>query len=246
MPGSASIPTAPTAVRGIVDLIAWLNSGVERGADGKMVLRNPMSDESRGRLTQRRDDLRKSICDRNRGQMIADIATMLSCYHTYATMAKQDAQKIVTKYVTELKGIPTWAVSRACYQIRTGGASDISQDHPPSTIRVRVLAISIAQPSITEVIQIERLLAARKYVVPPTPEQRAVVNRRFGELVGALKAKTASDPVRDEAVERRLSKLAEFGERYIQRAYDEAGVPPRYSSGMLISPSLARAVGVVG
>jgi hypothetical protein len=233
----------PTATRSVADLVAWLNSGVERDADGQMVLRNPMSDESRQRLMQRRDDLRKSICDRNRGQMISDIATMLSCYHTYAVMAKEDAQKIVTKYVTELKGVPTWAVGRACYQIRTGGAPDVSQDHPPSTIRVRVLAMSIAQPSITEVVQIERLLTARRYAVPATPEQRANVNEEFGKLVRALTANVAIDPDRDGARERALSKLAAFGYRAIENSYRDAGVEPRRSGGMLISPSLARAVG---
>lgn len=188
-PGSTSIPDAPTVTRDIADLIAWLNSGVERDADGKMVLRNPLSDGNRQRLIQRRNDLRKSICDRNRDQMMADIAAMLRCFRPYLVMTKDDVQKIVASYVTELKGVPTWAVSRACYQIRTGAAPDISQDHPPSTIRVRVLALSIAQPSITEVIQIERLLTARKWVPPATPEQRAKVNEGFVKLVSDLTAK---------------------------------------------------------
>jgi hypothetical protein len=243
-PGSTSIPAAPTVTRGIADLIAWLNSGVERDADGKMVLRNPLSDGNRQRLQQRRDDLRKSICDRNRDQMMADIAAMLRCFRPYLVTTKDEVQKIVTSYVAELKGVPTWAVSRACYQIRTGAAPDISQDHPPSTIRVRVLALSIAQPSITEVIQIERLLTARKWVPPATPGERAKVNEKFGKLVSDLTAKArVADPAGDEARERTLQRLAAFGDRAIENVYRSAGVEPRSSGGMLISPSLARAVG---
>jgi hypothetical protein len=244
-PDSTSIPAAPTVTRGIADLIAWLNSGVERDADGKMVLRNPLSDQNRQRLQQRRDDLRKSICLINRHQMMSDIATLLMCFRPYLVMTKEEVQKIVISYVTQLKGVPTWAVSRACYQIRTGAAPDISQDHPPSTIRVRVLAMSIAQPAITEVVQIERLLTARAYVPPATPEQRAHVNEGFGKLVRDLAAKVnvASDPASDEARERTLQRLTTFGNRAIEGVYAEAGVEPRRSGGMLISPSLARAVG---
>lgn len=208
-----------------------------------MVLRNPMSDESRRRLTQRRDDLRRSITDRNRGQMMADISAMLACYHTYAAMTKAEVSKIATNYVVNLNGIPTWAISRACYQIRTGAVSDISLDHPPSTIRVRVLAMSVAQPSIAEVIQIERLLAARKYVPPATPEQRAAVNTAFGKLVGDLVAKASVvDHVGPEGRERALNKLAASRDRLIEAMYREDGVEPRRSGGMLISPSLVRAV----
>ena len=247
-PDSTSISGVPTVTRGIADLIAWLNSGVERDADGKMVLRNPLSDHNRQRLIQRRADLRKSICDKNYDQKMADIGAMLRCFRPYLTISEAEVKKIITSYVVELNGVPTWAVSRACYQIRTGGAPDISQDHPPSTIRVRVLAMSIAQPSITEIIQIERLLAARTYVPPATPEQRAKVNEEFGKLVRDLtvKAKVASDPVRDEARERTLDRLAMFGNHAIENVYAAAGVEPRRSGGMLISSSLARAVGGAG
>jgi hypothetical protein len=233
-------PAIPTAPQETDRLVWWLGSKLER--DGaKLVIHHDMTDEQRAKLKQRRDELKKSLTEHNRQQMAADIGAALGCYPQFAKLSADEAKKLIAKYVSEMRGIPTWAVSRACYQIRTGSADDISKDYIPTTIRIRELAQAIAKPMVSEVIQIERLLRAEKYRPPATPEERERVKAGFATLVAEQKRWLKE---RDDAFEELRAaqgrKLAKADQRVMLAEYGRAGLDPVYAGDVLVSPSLAR------
>jgi hypothetical protein len=244
-PASTWAPPIPSTPEVVDKLIRFLGNGFEPSREqGKWVCHYEITDQMRALLRQRRDDLRKSMTAYDRTRIGADIAEMLSCFHTYARLEADEAKKIVTKYVIELRGLATWAVSRACYQIRTGTAEEISKDNPPSTIRVRALVMKIVSPQVAEAMKIERLLIAGKYTPPATPEQREQTKQKFTALSDDLKASSV-DLRREQAHERALSKLAKFSKMMISREYDEAGIVPKACGDMQVSLGLAQALGKV-
>jgi len=237
---SCSMPLTTTVRSETVD---WLLNGAERSQDGGLVLHNWPSNETRRALRERLDECRKKICDHNRTQIMADITAMLTCYTFFMNLGAEDAKKLATKYFFELKGAPTWAVTKACYQIREGTAPGISQIHAPSTIQVRTLAMSIAQPIMTEAATLDRLLSAKKYVPPLTNEQRDTIKTGMESLARGMKERAAVNAERNDAAEKALVRMVENSRQAIMDDYREHGIEPIYTSLGVVSPSLLKSVG---
>lgn len=187
----------------------------------------------------RHNELMQALRDHDKKEIGALIAEMLGSYDVARQKYKTNKIRMeaVAKYVQELKGVPTWAVQAACDKIRMGTAPDISHVYEPTTIQVRVLAVSIAQPFKTEAQTIGNILIAPKYQQPVNEEVRAKVGALLAKLADQMKAKR--DQEREEAIAKDAPRIKEQTNSMIEAEYRGRGLDPvRANNGMLISRSL--------
>ena len=234
----------PARSREVRDIIERCLSGsiCDGSTSYKIALINLPSEADRGRLKARYVELIKALHDHDRKEIGALIAEMLGSYDVakkkYKT--KKEMLEVVAKYVQELKGVPTWAVQIACEKIRMGTAPDISHIYEPTTIQVRVLAVSIAQPFKQEAINIGNVVAAEQYHEPVSEEERARVAPLLTELADKMKLKLEED-YRDR-LEKNAPRIKKMTEDIIKREYAARGEEPRYAGDILISPSLIKVI----
>jgi hypothetical protein len=154
-------------------------------------LMNFPSDRQRAMLVKRHADIAAVFTQQDRQAIGAAVSELLSCYRNGVRM-DEDAKKVTTKYVAELRDLPTWAIIRACDAMRLGVA-DQSPDHPPSTIKIRQLAESYVTTMRREAVSISEILKAEKMKPEVPPEVRKEVGRRFGELAKEMLARVERD-----------------------------------------------------
>jgi hypothetical protein len=118
-----------------------------------------------------------------------------------------------------------------------GTAPGISHAHVPTAIELRVLSVQIAEPFASELANIGKVLAAKKWMEPPNEEMRARVLPRLQKLAEQMKM--------DRRLERdaKMAKNAEEGLRraleFVQRDYAAHGEEiPHPVGGILISRQL--------
>jgi hypothetical protein len=172
-------------------VLSWSVSG---SAEGHLS-RRPEAGE-RAKLVARHKVLVQWLTTSDRKKIGAAIGEMLLGYAKFQLLKSDEStleafQEIVAKFVSELNGVPTFAVLRACHAIRTGqGGSDISLVHPPSTIAVYVLAQSFARPTRIEEGHIRIALHGAVQEPTVTPEQRQVVAGKLRRMADELRKRT--------------------------------------------------------
>lgn len=91
--------------------------------------------------------------------------------------AERDAKKTVALYVSQLQVFPNWAVKRACEDaLRNGG--DFSPTVPSMVKRCQSATLEMR----ADLVRMRRLLNADVYR-EPTPEERAVIAKRFKTIL---------------------------------------------------------------
>jgi len=210
--------------------------------DYKIALINMPSEVALGRLKARYNELMKALRDHDRQEIGAAISEMLTSYDVAKKKYKnkKDIAVDVNKYVQELHGVPTWAVQIACERIRMGTAPDISHVYEPTTIQVRVLAVSIAQPFKTEAINIGNIMVAVPYREPVSVEEQARVAPLLRELADNMKLKLEAD-YRDQQ-EKYAPRAKQISEDMIRREYAARGEKPRMAGDLMISTSLVKQI----
>ena len=225
-----------------------LSGAVCDGSTGyKIALINMPTEAERGRLKARYTELMKSLKDHDRKEIGAIISEMLSSYNVakqrYKT--KKDMMEVVARYVADLHGVPTWAVQTACERIRMGVAPDISHVYEPTTIQLRVLAVSIAQPYKEEVIAIGNIVSAEQYIEPVNEEMRARVGPLLRGLADGMKAKLAEEE--RQRIEAYHERMKPNRAKFIEREWAAHGEKPPGKT--LVSRSLVELLkkrGLVG
>ena len=194
-------------------LLRWATSGAEMPIGGRWQLINMPGSYDREKLQVRRAALSKAAIGKSERKPAARAITeMLLCYRN-ATRANEDVRDVVTKYVTELHDLPTWAIEMACNAIRLGQAKNISMTYPPSTIELRVLVLSYLKPLRDEMINIDQVLTAEKYREPISDAERQRVGVKMKNLADELRDK-ASDEFSEETKSEmaRKSLIGKVGE----------------------------------
>jgi len=238
---SSRMPSRSIEVRDTIE--RCLSGAICDGSTNyKITLINLPSEADRVRLKARHTELMKALHDHDRKEIGASISEMLMSYDVakkkYKT--KKEMLEVVAKYVQELKGVPTWAVQIACEKIRMGTAPDISHIYEPTTIQVRVLAVSIAQPFKQEAINIGNIVTADQYHEPVSEEERERVAPLLRELADKMKLKLEED-YRDR-LEKDAPRIRKMSDDVIKRDWAARGEEPRYAGDILISPSLVKVI----
>lgn len=212
-------------------------SGADELPGGAVLLLQLADDADRGVLRARQLSLLSCLDDHDVKAKAALVADMLGCYGGYKDETRDDKRKVVTKFVQELKEVPTWAVARACQAIKTGSAPDISMSRRPTTIEVRHCANTYLTPSRLELRRIAAVLGG-KLARPPISEEEA---KRVGESMRDLHRKLSDDDKRTEEalLERVSTRMSVQRDREIERDWRHRRQEPMRCGALLISPSLA-------
>jgi hypothetical protein len=235
---SSRTPARSHEARGIIE--RCLSGSVCDSTTGyKIALINLPSEAERGRLQARYTELMKALRDHDRKEIGAVIADMLGSYDVskkkYKT--KKDMYEVVAKYVADLSGVPTWAIQIACERIRMGVAPDISHVYEPTTIQVRVLAVSIAQPYKDEVISIGNIMMADQYIEPVSAEEQARVGPLLRQLADGMKANLAEEE--RQHIEAYHARQQPRRAKFIEAEWAAHGEKPLMAGGVMVSRSLS-------
>lgn len=169
---------------------------------GVLQLQNMPTESERQLLLSRLNTLREAE-SHDRTRIGAMIATMLAGFPA-AIRPNEDANDVTAWYVQELElppAVPTWAVERACLDIRLGHAADIGpRTYPrPSTLAVRKLCDAYAYKARCEAQAITDVLRGRQADPVLTPAERETVAKFWIDLSADLKHRTSGAA---EAVQR--------------------------------------------
>jgi len=125
-----------------------------------------------------------------------------------ARATEEDAEAVVTQYVTVLAHLPLWAVAQACLSFARGRVTkaecpDWKRAYAPSTAQL----CQVAEASVREFWREESRINAALTGVPthrPTEAERERVGRRFEELQQRLRPNNAAAGI--AAAEARLKQ----------------------------------------
>lgn len=189
------------------DLLAWHQAAIERHG-GIVETTRPADRASRQALTARYDDLHRALSPaaRDRYAVALAVTELLTAFQRRPTGA--EAKATVSKYVEVLSDRPAWAVQRACWAIARGEVEGISLDIPPAAPRLRDAVNKILEPFFVEAAQIREVLHAQVRRVPNEAE-RKLMQARFEQLLGELRAKSAVEDDRRAKAAERLGRTAD-------------------------------------
>ena len=200
------------------------------------------SNETKVTLRGRQDYLFRQMKSHDSKAKAALISDMLGCYGEHRD---ENLRATVTKYVQELREIPTWAVSLACQAIKIGQAAEVSPNFRPTTIQVMLVCRRYMAATLQEIHEINDVLRAKPYIKPVSEEERAVVKARLQDFTEELRSggPLADDAMRiDAARARQHDRRAERDRAAILASYGKR--KPVYAGEFLVSPSLVRAIRV--
>jgi hypothetical protein len=190
-------------------------------------------------LSSRQAYLLRQIKSHDLKAKAALIADMLKCY---GERRDENLKMTVATFVSELRDIPTWAVSLACQAIKVGAAAEVSPSYRPTTIQVVLVARRYLSPTLTELHSISDVLRATPYVRPMTEDEREVVRGRLQTFAEEFRLMTSEREIfeRDARRARQHDERAKRDEQAILRSYGKR--KPIYAGQFLVSPSLIRAI----
>lgn len=153
---SVALPI-PRASPAADTLLRWARSGAYRTrGQARLQLVNVLTAAEREILKRRWIELRDHLRNLNKQIVVAALIELFGCYRN-VLKAGEDAREVAMKYLRELDGLPTWAIVRACEQIR-GGGYDEHKSWPPSTIALRGIVRSYCDLPQQEMHQIAEVL----------------------------------------------------------------------------------------
>jgi len=231
-------------------------SGSEReggNPNGMLLLRNMPNSRQRTLLLNRLVELNEAFKQENSKDAAIAIMDMLQCYDVASSVRLTNAEKkeAATIYVTELRGVPIWAIQTACMRIRMGTAGGISAQYKPTPIQVRQFAEGLIEPLREERGKLSLILFAKEYRSPPNPETQKEMKEKLTDLAEKLKrgewrkAGSLSDQLdeqdrqRHEAYVRRADAA---NKRAVAREWEAAGEKPVMAGEIMISRSLVKSV----
>lgn len=227
----------------VANVLGSYLSKAERIGVGQLQLPDPITKEHRAMLQARHRQIAKHFAAFDKKAIAVAVLDAATCYRNFFKSEEASIEvkmQVVTKYVKELQGIPTWACLRACNVIRMGQAPGISMVHPFSAIQLKVLAESYVERLREEATSISQVLMASVAPQPQSPEIQAKVKTALGRLAFSL-GRAARKQI-DAEVAERGPRLRQANQRSILAEYEKQGEAPKYSGGILISPALLKSI----
>lgn len=124
------------------------------------LLSEPLSTAARSRLEVRlaHIDYKMTPAGDNDVRVIA--AAIAGVLGAFPAAAAGSAENTIAKYTQVMRGLPLWAVLKACSDVEFGRAEGASLDYRPSAPRLRQIALQVMHPWLEEKHNIHRVLSA--------------------------------------------------------------------------------------
>lgn len=163
------------------NLIAEMKNRLEPGPIGGFSIadRRLPSAEQRAALSQRRDLLVASLLPGERPGMARAVAAMFTGFPS-VRMDAEEAKTTTAMYVSCVAHLPLWAVEQGCR-----AAVERKSPFPPSSGEFKAFCEAAAKEARDERTDLEAILNADVYRVPPADE-RERIKRGFCELLRDL------------------------------------------------------------
>lgn len=231
-PSRSLYPIQPD--RGIDSLLAAILTG-EKDADGKLLLVMAPTADQRRTLVARRDHLATHLAPMPDGGIARLVSEMLAGFGS-SRADEKTAAGVVSQYVKELRGLPGWAISRACSRFARGEVGPdevegVNRGFAPSTAQLCTVARRMVQLWREQHHQIHLALTGR-VEHKQTPEERERVGALLRGLADDLKVQRAAEDAERKAGGKAIMDRA--NDLAMRRECERAGVDP----AMGVSPSL--------
>jgi hypothetical protein len=229
-------PEPDPDVRALLDAVAES----ERDEKGNYILRRDITIPERQILSRRLTALALFVEGGRPSKIGEAVSRMLSGFGS-ARADVEDAKAITVQYASVLRGLPLWAVERACMKFSTGqvdpadiGAKRIDRAFAPSSAQLRLLADKLARPIYIEASRIGMTLRGNYRPPTMTPEQVAASIPKIKKMQEAFHRGMAAGNVKEAAekvvLEDRARRESEDRSRkFILAEYSRAGVAPVYA-----------------
>ena len=216
--------------RRLVDELAT----TERDEAGRMLSRRPLTVIERQMLVTRIAELSKAVEPATNKELRDAVAQMLSGFPGESDPTA--ARAVVAQYVTVLKGLPAFAVRRACLKFARGevSAEDVGmrrdpRGFAPATDLVRIVSEREARQMMDEHHVVGMLYLSAPMRPEPSPEERARVVEKFADLLWTLKRTAESEDERrrrEDSIKNRDGLISETGAKLLIDEYRRVGLEP--------------------
>lgn len=235
-------PTSPVNLR---DFLLSISIGHEKNDDGGLTLRRPLTTTERDALKARTSELLPWVQPSGQTEIKDAIVRTFTGFAS-TPMSPHEAAVTATQYTMVMKGLPAWAVERACMRFASGdvrpqevGAKTLDVSYRPSTAQLRMIAEEFVKPLQDEAHRIVLTLKGTAAKVLNEAE------RARGEKAAEEWLKTSGAAAAERHEERRKAaadenarREEESRQRLVIAEYRRAGVDlPEAKHGLI--PSLA-------
>lgn len=223
------------------ELTRWMfgRSRRNRDATGHMLIPEPLTALERQTVESRLRALAGPLAPAKRGEIAAAVRETFAGF--LALEGDAGAAAVVAQYVVTLKGLPLFAIRRACLRFAQGyvtaeelGEKTISNRGRPNTAQLRIVAEAVVRPHWDEASCASLLLGARVEPPEPTPEERArtaaAIEAKHAELTARLAQSNLEEGQRELADRERARTTAGRRDREAREAeYRARGLEPVYA-----------------
>jgi hypothetical protein len=190
----SSVPAALDPDRALSDVLDSLLTG-DRDREGQCFLAYAPDAKLRSLLQIRLYKLQAALAPARPADLARVVTEMLLGFSS-ARVSEEDAEAVVTQYVTVLSGLPLWAVQMACQRFAKGRVTkaecpDWKRAYAPTTAQLCPAAEASAREYWREEVRINAVLDG----VPayqPNQEERERVTRNFERLQQKLRPNKAA------------------------------------------------------
>jgi hypothetical protein len=174
-------------------LLRWARSGAYRTPGSqRLQLINVPNKAERAILKARWIEVRDHMHKLDKQIVVAALIDLFGCYRN-GLKGSEDARTVAMKYLSEMAGLPTWAIVRACAQIRAGTFGEHTT-YPPSTIALKQIAQSYCAVPLTEMHQIAEVLQGESAPEAVSDAEGARVASLLRDLATTLRATPSPSP----------------------------------------------------
>jgi hypothetical protein len=190
----SSVPAALDPDRALSDVLDSLLTG-DRDREGRCILAYAPDAKLRSLLQIRLYKLQAALAPARPVDLALVVTEMLLGFSS-ARVSEEDAEAVVTQYVTVLNGLPLWAVQMACQRFAKGKVTkaecpDWKRAFAPTTAQLCPVAEALVGEYWREELRINAVLQG----IPayrPSQEERERVGQRFEELQQKLRPNKAA------------------------------------------------------
>lgn len=169
----------------------------EKNVDGKHLLERELTGNERRFLAERRGKLAHALVSAPEKEIRKCVSRMMMGFLAGKDVSDENAKAIVTQYIATLRGLPFWAIERACQKFSRGEIAAIRDESVklafgPSTAQLYQVASQLCGEFYNELTDVDRALNG---VVEhkASEEERRRVSEGFRDLARHINADIDAD-----------------------------------------------------
>lgn len=193
----------------------------ERDIDGKYFLSRELTYEEREFLRERRKMLAEALVRAQDKEIRKSVSQMLAGFLVGKDIPEENAKATIAQYIVTLRGLPLWAIERACQKFSRGEITidvieGVNRAYGPSTAQLYQVASGLVGEFYKELQEVDRAInGVLEY--KPTPEEVERVANGLRDLADDLRLKVQTEVEAERAGKRK--PYQSFSDDDLRRMY---------------------------